>query len=147
MHWRIRISKHIFWEQLYFLKWCPIFDRSQTSPIFKNSKISFDYSWFIAKKLSNFVSLLWKLLNRYCHNEGYSWVPSNASCIEDIEDPWYYSNETHWILESSGYLNLSCYTDGKYFIHYCYIIIQNSWWSFFLCTRCCPYTKYFCCFQ
>ena len=29
--------------------------------------ISFDYSWFLAKKLSNFVSLPWKLHNRYCH--------------------------------------------------------------------------------
>ena len=33
-----------------------------------NLVISFDYSWFLAKNLSNFVSLPWKLLNRYCHN-------------------------------------------------------------------------------
>ena len=52
-------------------------------------------------------------------DKGYSWVPSNVSCIEDIEDPWYYSNDTHWILDSTGYLNLSCYNDGKYFTHYC----------------------------
>ena len=31
--------------------------------------ISFDYSWFLAKNLSNFVSLPWKLHNRYCHPE------------------------------------------------------------------------------
>ena len=30
--------------------------------------ISFDYSWFLAKKLSNFVSLPLNLHNRYCHN-------------------------------------------------------------------------------
>ena len=29
--------------------------------------ISFDYSWCLAKNLSNFVSLHWKLNNRYCH--------------------------------------------------------------------------------
>ena len=29
--------------------------------------ISFDYSWFLAKNLSNFVSLPWKFHNPYCH--------------------------------------------------------------------------------
>ena len=33
-----------------------------------NSIISFDYSWLLAKNLSNFVSLPWKLYNRYCHS-------------------------------------------------------------------------------
>ena len=39
--------------------------------------ISFDYSWFWAKNLSNFVFLLWKLHNRYCHNgeTGNTFVP------------------------------------------------------------------------
>ena len=32
-----------------------------------NLVISFDYSWFLAKYLSNFVYLSWKLHNRYCH--------------------------------------------------------------------------------
>ena len=35
---------------------------------FHNLVISFDFSWFLAKNLSNFVSLPWKLHNRYCHN-------------------------------------------------------------------------------
>ena len=35
---------------------------------FQNLVISFEYSWFLAKNLSNFVSLPWKLHNRYCHN-------------------------------------------------------------------------------
>ena len=35
--------------------------------ISQNSRITFDYSWFLAKNLSNFVSLPWKLHNRYCH--------------------------------------------------------------------------------
>ena len=33
----------------------------------QNSMISFDYSWFLAKNISNFVSLPCKLHNRYCH--------------------------------------------------------------------------------
>ena len=32
------------------------------------SMISFDYSWFLGKNLSNFVSLPWKLHNWYFHN-------------------------------------------------------------------------------
>ena len=35
---------------------------------FQNLVISFEYSWFLAKSLSNFVSLPWKLHNRECHN-------------------------------------------------------------------------------
>ena len=34
----------------------------------KNSMISVNYSWFLAKNLSDFVYLPWKLHNRYCHN-------------------------------------------------------------------------------
>ena len=34
----------------------------------QNSMISFDYSWFLAKNHSNFVTLPRKLHNRYCHN-------------------------------------------------------------------------------
>ena len=34
---------------------------------FQNLVISFEYSGSLAKNLSNFVSLPWKLLNRYCH--------------------------------------------------------------------------------
>ena len=41
----------------------------------QNSIFSFDYSWFLAKNLSNFVSLSWKLYNRYCHN--YDKCPKN----------------------------------------------------------------------
>ena len=37
----------------------------------QNSMILFDYSGFLAKNLSNFVSLPWKLNNRYCHSPDY----------------------------------------------------------------------------
>ena len=33
----------------------------------QNSIISFDYSWFLAKNHSNFVSITWKLDILYCH--------------------------------------------------------------------------------
>ena len=42
----------------------------ETSPLYTNSQnsmISFAYSWFLAKNLCNFVSLSWKIHNRYCH--------------------------------------------------------------------------------
>ena len=39
---------------------------------FQNFVISFEYSWFLAKNLSNFVSLHWKLHNRECHTQ-HSW--------------------------------------------------------------------------
>ena len=54
-------------KSLYFLKWCPIFD---SSPLLQFSKFN-DFlcvCWFLVKNLSNFVSLPWKLHNRYCHN-------------------------------------------------------------------------------
>ena len=35
---------------------------------YQNLIISIDYSWFLAKTLSNFLSLPWKLHNRHCHN-------------------------------------------------------------------------------
>ena len=53
---------NINFKSLYFLKWCPIFDSSNS----QSSIISFDYSWFLAKKLSTFLSLTWKRPSRYC---------------------------------------------------------------------------------
>ena len=39
-------------------------------PIRLISKIqSFHYDWFLVRNLPNFVSLPWKLHNRYCHND------------------------------------------------------------------------------
>ena len=50
---------------------------------FQNLVISFEYSWFLAKNLSNFVSLSWKLHNRECH--------SNYSCHFKInKQPWFF---------------------------------------------------------
>jgi hypothetical protein len=58
-------------KSLYFLKWCPIFD---SSPLLQFSKFNnfIWVCWFSAKKLSNFVSLPWKLHNRYCHDKWLS---------------------------------------------------------------------------
>ena len=59
-HWKLT-SNVIFWHFLIARHY------SNSS----NLVFSFDYSWFIAKKLSNFVSLPWKLHNRYCHRLWY----------------------------------------------------------------------------
>ena len=45
----------------------------------QNSIVSFDYSWFLAKNLSNYVSLSWKLYKQYCHtvhNPLHTWPTS-----------------------------------------------------------------------
>ena len=53
----------------------------------QNSIISFDYSWFLAKNLSNVVSLAWKLHNRYRHN--YDKCPKNR------EQAFFFKNCAH----------------------------------------------------
>ena len=50
----------------------------------QNSMISFDSSWFLDKNLSNFVSLPWKLHNRYCHN---CQVPSDRASYYHFKGP------------------------------------------------------------
>ena len=60
----------------------------------QDSMTSFDYSWFIAKNLSNFVSLPWKLHNRYCHTlkalAAGSWhsIAHFVSATPDWWRPW-----------------------------------------------------------
>ena len=44
-----------------------------------NSIISFAYSWFLAKNLSNFISHPWKLHHRYCPN-AYTHVCKFTQC-------------------------------------------------------------------
>ena len=66
---KIWLSKSIFNVKNHWkiLKWCPIFD---SSPLLQFSKFNgfLCLFWFLAKNLSNFVSLPWKLHNWYCHN-------------------------------------------------------------------------------
>ena len=69
----------------------------------QNLVISFEYSWFLAKNLSNFVSLPWKLHNRKCHivnchNIGHP----TAHIVRYLEV----------LLLSSSYVRMS-----KYFVH------------------------------
>ena len=53
----------------------------------QNSMVSFYYNWFLAKNLSNLVSLSWKLHNRYCHytrgneNAVYQFKTRASSCL------------------------------------------------------------------
>ena len=66
----INLGAHYFitsiFKSLCFLKWCPNFD---SSPLLQFSKFNnFVWAcWFLAKNLPYFISLHWKLHNRYCH--------------------------------------------------------------------------------
>ena len=51
----------IFESQILALLATPHYTNSQ------NSMFLFDYTWCLAKTLSNFVSLPWKLHNQFCH--------------------------------------------------------------------------------
>ena len=89
-----------FIDNIYFLKWCPFFDSSPL-PHSQISIISFDYSWFLAKNLSNFVSLPWKLHNQYRHNGSHSMhCPLTESIIAigcwDCRFPFFPSALFNW---------------------------------------------------
>ena len=64
-----------------------------------NLVISFDYSWFLGKILSNFVSLLWKLQNPYCHNIRSS--SSSGSRPDFFED--YVNDEENSLIEEVNF--------------------------------------------
>ena len=71
LQWKKKIQKDSddFWHRKLTLKikfW--YFLTAPHYSNFKNLVISFEYSWFLAKNLSNFVSLSWKLHNRKCHS-------------------------------------------------------------------------------
>ena len=61
----------LIFKWFYFLIWCLIFD---SSPLVQFSKFNHFLweCWFLAKNHYNFVSLSWKLHNRYCHTFGSS---------------------------------------------------------------------------
>ena len=52
-------------KNIFFLKWCPIFDDSALSQF----TLPFKCDYFLPKNLTNFVSLPWKLDNPYCYIE------------------------------------------------------------------------------
>ena len=59
-----------------------------TAPHYSNSQnlvISFEYSWFLAKNLSNFVSLNWKLHNQECHSKHISMI---MCIVRPLCDHW-----------------------------------------------------------
>ena len=64
-YWHFLITP--IFKSLYFLKWCLIFD---SLPLLKFSQVN-NLIWiqsFFSQDLSNFISLPWKLHNRYCHS-------------------------------------------------------------------------------
>ena len=83
LHWKKnQKDSDDFWHRKLTLK--VKFWYFLTAPHYSNFQIlviSFEYSWFLAKNLSNFVSLPWKLHNRKCHNEQrlYNFCLTNLS--------------------------------------------------------------------
>ena len=78
------------------------------TPILQNSMITFDYSWFLAKNLSNFVSLPWKLYNRYCHSE----YPPEGKLVNPASLQW----------DGIMYEIVMLYTDLLRFLRNIYIV-------------------------
>ena len=61
-----QLSPHIFFAYYFRYRWC-------------------DHSWFLANFFSNFVSLAWKLHNRYCHKVGQFMKNPSALYQQDDE--------------------------------------------------------------
>ena len=82
-HWRISIKEHIwcYWHFLIKSIFKAVYYQNDaqflTPRHYSNSQnlvISFEYSWFLAKNLSNFVPLPWKLHNQYCHTAWWQYM-------------------------------------------------------------------------
>ena len=78
--------------------------------------ISFDYSWFVAKNRSNFVSLPWKLHNRYCHNV-QSLVFNWSLDFNDVQFLVLYISDHNWNCFVIFYLTLA-------------LCCLNYWWLY-----------------
>ena len=91
-----------YFKTLYFLKLCPIFNNS-TLCLFTKYNIFLGVSWFLAKNLSNFVSLPWKLDNPYCHKLYIASIFRKS--IKKISDTEFVENcvITIWRLRLSWY--------------------------------------------
>ena len=92
---------------------------------FQNLEISFEYSWFLAKNLSNFVSLPWKLHNRECHTA--ETLPVSIRGILFSNQTIY--NTICWFAGSMG--QMTCQPNIFFFIIDCKILCTNCF-IFFL---------------
>ena len=83
---------------------------------FQNLVISFEYSWFLIKNLSNFVSLPWKLHNRKCHNnQVYNWP---LICV------WYFC-WLHPFLTKNSPMHRSVFCQFPFRIYFSHSIVLN----------------------
>ena len=67
------------------------------------------YSWFLGKTLSNFLSLHWKLYNRYCHirhNRINTFYRDGILIVHQTSN-WHWTFDGHWT--SNGHWKLSVY--------------------------------------
>ena len=101
--------------------------------------ISFDCSWFFAKNLCNFVSLSWKLHNRYCHK--YEWtyyihvnflIYSRPFCVRNVQvakrfiHTWEYKMESNnfWSFIGPGNIWISKTAPSKMILSQCGIQVN-----------------------
>ena len=81
MKTKIEKDSDNFWHRKLTLKvkfWHFLIARHYSNS--PNLVILFDYSWFLARNLSNLLSLPWKLHNRYCHTT-YSILVVQKLCL------------------------------------------------------------------
>ena len=81
----------------------------------QNSMISFDCSWFLAKNLSSFVSLPWKLHNRYCPTlhaklSGSKFEVNFLSCVQTNDQSTKFSLQIFDLI-------FSPWRDWKWIVH------------------------------
>ena len=80
--WRIKMKEHcIFWNDAQVLT-----SRYYSKVQFSRFNNFFRVCWFFAKNLSYFISLPWKLHNRYCHSAEHAlkYCQSHWTCFQII---------------------------------------------------------------
>ena len=103
-----------FFDNINFLfklssKMMPNFWQLPITPILKTWQFHLN-SWFLAKNLSNFVSIPWKLHNRYCHN-GRKFTLFNMQPWYVIEGLWIFwchlLSKLKWFIMMKGLCTLN----------------------------------------
>ena len=85
--------------------WITLFSKMMSNS--QNSMISFEYSWCLAKNLSNFVSHPCKLHNRYCHTAATYFPPfiSSIFCLLKIKHIGAFRRNFQYVASPGGIRN------------------------------------------
>ena len=101
-----------------------------------NLVISFDYSWFLAKNLSNLVSFPWKLYNRHCHSLhvpfqilhlGFETFGCNLGSTHHAIIKWNFANLTTF--SSLNQIHNYVTKTGKIITPWQYMMIYEKLWK------------------